>query len=58
MPFTELGKPDRNIHVSGTRIHVDPDIRESDTKHEAWLYDDTRKKPVTEMIGACKEMTV
>ena len=31
----------------------DPDIHEFDMKHEVWLYDDTWRKPVLDMIDAC-----
>ncbi len=33
----------------------DPDIHEFDMKHEIWLYDDTWKGPVMDMIGQCME---
>ncbi len=31
----------------------DPDIHEFDMKHEIWLYDDTWRKPVLDMIDQC-----
>ena len=31
----------------------EPDIHEFDMKHEVWLYDDTWRKPVLDMIDAC-----
>ena len=31
----------------------DPDIHAFDMKHEVWLYDDTWRKPVLDMIDAC-----
>lgn len=31
----------------------DPDIHAFDMKHEVWLYDDTWRRPVLEMIDAC-----
>ena len=33
----------------------DPDIREFDMKHEVWLYDETWKKPVLDMIDECMQ---
>jgi hypothetical protein len=33
----------------------DPDVHEFDMKHEVWLYDDTWRKPVMEMIDRCME---
>ena len=33
----------------------DPDIHEFDMKHEVWLYDDTWRKPVMDMIVRCMD---
>ena len=42
----------------GKRYHQhfrDPDIHGFDMKHEVWLYDDTWRKPVLDMIDRCME---
>lgn len=33
----------------------DPDVHEFDMKHEVWLYDDTWKQPVLDMIDECMQ---
>lgn len=33
----------------------DPDIREFDMEHEAWMYDETWKRPVLDMITQCMD---